>query len=91
MPHLNLYKEGCQHESQGATVNDQSEATDHKPCEDPPDDPVLPTRGQAAEGLVQGVGGLVLPDLLGDVLIDGRSVVRVAGVGCSLKRLRLGL
>ena len=91
MPHLNLYKEGSQHEGQGATVNDESEAPDHEPGEDPPDDPVLPPRRQAAEGLVQGVGGLVLADLLGDVLIDGGSVVRVAGVSCSLKRLRLGL
>ena len=91
MPHLNLYKEGCQHEGQGATVNDESEPPDHEPGEDPPDDPVLPPRRQAAEGLVQGVGGLVLADLLGDVLIDGGSVVRVAGVSCSLKRLRLGL
>ena len=76
LPHLDLDQECCQHKSQGASVDDENESSDHEPSEDPSDDPVLPPGRKPTESLIQSVRWFVLSNGLADVP-DGGPVICV--------------
>ncbi len=59
-----------QHESQRASVNDESKTANHKPGENSTNHPVFPSRRQSSQCLFKLVV-LVLADLISDTLAVG--------------------